>query len=292
MKIARFTTLVLLAGLLAASAFAAAQEPDAAQLMEIVFPGWHDSGEGHEQVVTLEPHKYRWGDGPTRVIVDPQLLVHTGLDAMTLLAGLAPSDQGKSNASHVDPMVVSAYHFIRAGTGWRLASRQEGFAFGGGFGKDATLSQVALAAHTQGIALEAQYCNMGTCVRWMQLYVLDKGKVRPEPVADLLLANTDFGLAEDCARRLRPLIHEPPFGLQGYDIFPSDWHDCYSVEGSWSITPSAGTRPGDLTVRFRGAMSRAATDPGPPVAIRQRMVMRYSHGKYQVVSGRNPVPPV
>jgi hypothetical protein len=71
----------------------------------------------------------------------------------------------------------------------------------------------------------------------------------------------------------------------------SEAHDCYAIESSWTID-ATHEQPGDLTIHYQGAISRAESFAGPPATIDQRQVLRYGNGKYRAISGFSPVPAI
>jgi hypothetical protein len=92
-------------------------------------------------------------------------------------------------------------------------------------------------------------------------------------------------------RRLQPLIKPRPQDAGRDDNAAPGSHDCYAIESSWTIDAS-GDLPGDLVVRFQGAMSRAEAHAAPLGAIDQRQVLHYDSGRYRAISGFNPIPPI
>jgi hypothetical protein len=80
---------------------------------------------------------------------------------------------------------------------------------------------------------------------------------------ELALSGTNLDGAGDCPRRLQPLVRpraaDPAPRQDGAE------HDCYEIDGSWTIEPT-----GELHIRYQGAISRADTRLSPPAAIDQR----------------------
>jgi hypothetical protein len=271
-----------------------------AQLASLAFPGWSEGVGGRLQTVSLprmpgmsrEPGLAVWSEGANRVLVDPRLVLRTDASHLTLIAGLVPAtESGKPAVSHVLPMALGAYQFERHGGSWRLAGRQGVFAMRGFFG-EATVRAVPLSSQRQGIAVEYGSCWQGYCGTWMSLYELDKGTVRQEPAVEMALSGINVDATSDCMRRLQPLIKphaQEPHPDDGK--VAGDSHNCYAIESSWAVE-SSREQPGDLVIRYQGAMSRAEAHLAPPAAIDQRQVLRYSGGKYRAVSGFNPVPPI
>lgn len=280
--------------LLAAGVALAAPEaavPEAARLAALAFPGWDDSVSGRVQTVQVPPGggggHTGWRAGALRVVVEPRLVLREG-ERLTLIAGLVPAaEDGHSLAAPVTPMALAAYQFERSGGAWKLSARQGIFAWRG-FEGTATLRAVALAERRQGLGVEYGSCWQGYCGTWLALYELDKGTVRPEPAVELALSGSNVGGVGDCPRRLQPLLKPRPDSAQRGEAGEQE-HDCYAVESSWTLDP-AGQQPGDLSIRYQGALSRAGTRLSPPIAIDQRQVLRYGSGKYRAVSGFNPVP--
>jgi hypothetical protein len=281
---------------LAAPASASSSLPSPAQLAEQVFPGWSDNHAGRVQTVTLPggtgASYANWGSGPTRVIVDPKLVLRIDAEHVTLLVAMLPAgDDGKPAVTHLTPMGLAAYQFEKGANGWNVAGRQGVFAWRGFFGT-ANLRPVALATRRQGIGVEYGSCWEGYCGTWLALYELDRGVVRREPAVEMALSGTDIDGATDCLRRLQPLIKPRPQDPAARDdASPPASHDCYMIDSSWSVEP-ARDQPGDLIIHYQGAMSRADAHAAPPTAIDQRQVLRYGSGKYRAVSGFNPVPPI
>jgi hypothetical protein len=126
----------------------------------------------------------------------------------------------------------------------------------------------------------------------MALYELDGNVARREPAVETALSGNNIDGAGDCLHRLQPLIKPHPQDAGVHDDgSPPEAHDCYLIEGTWSIDGGRG-QPGDFTIRYQGAISRADAHATPPVAVDQRLVLRYERGKYRAVSGFNPVPPI
>jgi hypothetical protein len=283
----------------APAAPAAQPEPD--QLMALAFPGWADSAAARVQTVSLPapaPGAFRngWGAGQTRVIAEPRLVLRLDAGHVMLIAGLAPAgEDGKPAAGQLTPMALASYRFEQRGTGWVPAGRQGVFAWRG-FNGTAQVRAVALSAQRQGIGIEYGSCWDGYCGTWMALYEVDKGAVRREPAIEMALSGSNADSAADCTRRLQPLLKPHPAEPEHVAIsVPEggrpDSHDCYAIESSWTID-AARDQPGDLVVRYQGAMSRAEAHLAPPAPVDQRQVLRYGSGKYRAVSGFNPVPPI
>jgi hypothetical protein len=278
---------------------AQAAEPDMGRLMAQAFPGWDDSAAGHVRTVTV-PHfpgvtdvrGASWETGTQRVLATPELVLRTDPTHLTLVAGLVPAGaDGKPAAAHPVPRALAAYQFARRGGAWALAASQGIFALRGFFG-EASLRRVALSGQRQGVAVEYGSCWGGYCGTWLALYELQGPTVQGTPVVEMALSGTNVNAALDCARRLQPLVKAPPHvsGLQDSATPPAD-HDCYAIDGSWQVDP-ARAQPGDLVVRYHGAISRAEAHAAAPAAIDQRQVLRYQGGRYRAVAGFNPVPPI
>jgi hypothetical protein len=275
--------------------------PAPAQLMALVFPGWGDSAASHLQTVILPgpmPGHAGWGPGPARVIAEPRLVLRTDADHVTLIAGLTPVTQdGKPAVGQLTPMALAAYQFEQHDANWAAAARQGVFAWRGFYGT-ANVRAIALSPQRQGIGVEYGSCWDGYCGTWLALYEVDKGAVRREPAVEMALSGSNTGSAADCPRRLQPLLKPRAPETAGASApMPAresghpDSHDCYAIESSWTIAPSRGL-PGDLTIRYQGAMSRAEAYAAPPAPVDQRQVLRYGSGKYRAISGFNPVPPI
>jgi hypothetical protein len=286
-----------------ASAVAAAPLPSPAQLAALAFPGWSDSPIGRLQPVSVAAgpgmghgDDANWAGGATRMLVEPKLVLRTDAAHLTLIAGLVPAgSDGASYASHATPMALAAYQFDLRGNAWSLAHQEGVFALRGFFG-EAALRAVALSNGRQAVAVEYGSCWQGYCGTWLSLYELEAGKMRTHPAVELTLSGHNENAMLDCSRRLQPLIkpHGQDSGVLDDGARPES-HDCYVIEGSWTIEPTHGPahdEPGDMVIRYRGAMSRANAHAAPPVAIDQRQVLRYGGGRYRAVSGFDPVPPI
>jgi hypothetical protein len=276
----------------------AAPLPSAVQLTELVFPGWNDSHTGRMQSMTLPvgfgASHPNWGSGTVRVIVQPKLVMKTDNDRATLVLAILPvGEDGKPQVAHLTPLGLAAYQFERAGTDWQVAGRQGIFAWRGFFGA-ATVRPVVLAEGRkprQALAVEYGSCWDGYCGTWLALYELDRGVLRREPAVELTLTGTNVDSTADCMRRLQPLITPHTPDPVPRDDGAAEAHDCYMIDGGWNIEPSRD-QPGDLVIRYQGAMSRADAAAAPPSAIDQRQVLHYGSGKYRAVAGFNPVPPI
>lgn len=272
--------LILLAG-------GACAAPSMRELMRIAFPGWSPD---RAQIVALVAANPVWDQNPQpKVLAEPKLLLRTGPHSLTLIAGLVPAyADGASVAAHPTPMGLGAYHFRRVGSAWALDQRQDGFGYQGYFGA-ATLREAPLSDTRQGIAVESRSCWQGYCGTWVALYELDGGQFKTAPAAEAMIGAINVFGTDDCAKRLRP--------LQVFKIAPSRTddadrpHDCYAIKSTWSFAPAAA-EPGDLIIHFKGVFSKGS-EQGPaakPVRIDQRQVLRYRDGKYEPLSGSNPVP--
>jgi hypothetical protein len=284
----------------AAPAVPAAQ-PAPEQLMALAFPGWVDSPAARLQTVSLPapaPGAFRdgWSAGQARVTAEPKLVLRLDPGHVMLIAGLVPAgEDGKPAASQLTPMALASYRFEQHGAGWVLAGRQGVFAWRG-FNGTAQVRAVALSAQRQGIGIEYGSCWDGYCGTWMALYEVDKGAVRREPAVEMALSGSNADSAADCTRRLQPLLKpRAPEVAQLAAFAPEagrpESHDCYAIDSSWTIDPSRD-QPGDIVVRYQGAMSRAEAWLAAPMPVDQRQVLRYGSGKYRAVSGFNPVPPI
>jgi hypothetical protein len=282
------------------AAFSMAGAPAPAELMMQAFPGWSLLPASHLQTVTLprmpgvsrEPGLAVWSVGQNRVLAEPRLALRLDPTHVTLIAGLVPAtENGKPAVSHALPMAIAAYQFEQRGGSWQLAGRQGVFALRGFFG-EASLRAVELSDRRQALSVEYGSCWQGYCGTWMSLYELDKGLVRQEPALEMALSGINVDSTWDCMRRLQPLIKPHPQDTHPEDAkVPGDSHDCYAIQSSWTVEPSR-EQPGDLVIRYQGAMSRAQAHVAPPNAIDQRQVLRYNGGKYRAISGFNPVPPI
>lgn len=289
-----------IAGAAPNAAFAAAGAPAPAELMAQAFPGWSLLPASHLQTVMLprmpgvsrEPGLAVWSVGPNRVLAEPRLTLHLDPSHLTLIVGLVPAtENGKPAASHALPMAIAAYQFEQRRGSWQLAGRQGVFALRGFFG-EASLRAVELSDRRQALGVEYGSCWQGYCGTWMALYELDKDAVRQEPAVEMALSGINVDSTADCMHRLQPLIKPHAQDSHPDDVkVHGDSHDCYAIESSWAVEPSR-EQPGDLVIRYQGAMSRAQAWVAPPNAIDQRQVLRYSGGKYRAISGFNPVPPI
>jgi hypothetical protein len=279
---------------------AAAQPlPTPAQLAALAFPGWSESAAGRVHSAALPPlpgtgHGIYagWNVGQNRVLVEPKLVLRTDPTHLTLIAGLVPAgDDGRSSAVHATPLALAAYQFEQHGGTWGVSGRQGIFTLRG-FSGAAAVREVALAARRQAVAVEYGSCWQGYCGTWLAVYEVGRDAVRREPAVELALSGINVDSAADCQRRLAPLVkphaQEP---IARDDDGAPDTHDCYAIESSWSID-ATHERPGDLSIRYRGAISRAESYAGPPAAIDQKQVLRYGNGKYRAISGYSPVPAI
>jgi len=282
------------------SAMGPVSQPTAAQLAALAFPGWNDSTAGRVHGAALPPipgvvaHGVHtgWNQGMNRVVVEPKLVLRTDATHLTLIAGLVPAgDDGRSNAAHATPMALAAYQFEQHAGTWGVSGRQGIFALRG-FSGAATVHEVTLAARRPAVAVEYGSCWQGYCGTWLAVYEVNRDMVRHEPAVELALSGINADSAADCQRRLVPLIKpRTPDPAPRDDGVAADTHDCYAIESSWAID-AGHDQPGDLTIRYQGAMSRAEAHAGPPTAIDQRQVLRYGNGKYRAISGFSPVPAI
>jgi hypothetical protein len=273
--------------------------PTPAQLAALAFPGWSDSAAGRVHSATLPalPGTARgiyagWNTGTNRVLVEPKLVLRTDATHLTLVAGLVPAgDDGHTIAVHATPMALAAYQFEQRGGSWGVTGRQGIFALRG-FSGAAAVREVALAARRPAVAVEYGSCWQGYCGTWLAVYEAGRDMVRREPAVELALSGINVDSAADCQRRLAPLVkpHTQDSGARD-DGGASDTHDCYAIEGSWTVD-ATHDQPGDLTVHYQGAISRAESYAGPPAAVDQRQVLRYGNGKYRAISGFSPVPAI
>jgi hypothetical protein len=273
--------------------------PTPAQLAALAFPGWSDSAAGRVHSATLPalPGTARgiyagWNTGANRVLVEPKLVLRTDATHLTLVAGLVPAnDEGHSVAVHATPMALAAYQFEQHGGTWGVSGRQGIFALRG-FSGAAAVREVALAARRPAVAVEYGSCWQGYCGTWLAVYEAGRDMVRREPAVELALSGINVDSAADCQRRLAPLVkpHAQDPGPRD-DGGGSDTHDCYAIDSSWTVDASHD-QPGDLTIHYQGAISRAEAHTRPPAAIDQRQVLRYGNGKYRAISGFSPVPAI
>jgi hypothetical protein len=266
-----------------------------AQLAALAFPGWSDSAAGRIQTVSLPRMAgtggTSWHVGANRVLAEPKLALRLDATHLTLIAGLVPADdQGHDMADHTTPMALAAYQFEQRDGEWKLSARQGVFALRG-FSGEATVRAVALSSQRQAVAVEYGSCWQGYCGTWLALYELDKGLARSAPAVEMALSGTNVDSAGDCMHRLQPLIKPHPQDPGKDDNAAPESHDCYAIESSWTIAPSRDL-PGDLSIRYQGAMSRTEAGLAPPAPVDQRQVLRYGSGKYRAISGFNPVPPI
>jgi hypothetical protein len=276
---------------LAGSAAAAAGTPEAGQLAAQAFPDWSEGAAHHVHSVAVPPGGARhegWSGGTMQVVVQPRLVLRDDAEHLTMVAGLLPAkEDGRAAAA---PMALAAYQFERRNGAWRLSGQQGIFAWRGFSGK-ATLRALALSEQQQGFAVEYGGCWDGYCGTWMALYELDedKGTVRRNPAVEMALSGTNVNGAGDCQRRLQPLLRPGAANPAAKPATPSPEHDCYAIESSWTLEAAAG-QPGDLSIHYHGALSRAEARLSPPMPVDQRQILRYDGGKYRAVSGFNPVP--
>jgi hypothetical protein len=273
--------------------------PSPAQLAALAFPGWSDSTAGRVHSATLPPlpgmaHGIYagWSKGPNRVLVEPKLVLRTDASHLTLIAGLVPAgDDGRANTTQATPMALAAYQFEQRGSAWGVSGRQGIFALRG-FSGAAAVREVALAARRRAVAVEYGSCWQGYCGTWLAVYEAGRDMVRRDAAVELALSGINVDSAPDCQRRLAPLVkpHAPdPSPHDGGGA--ADAHDCYAIESSWTID-ATHDQPGDLTIHYQGAISRAEAPAAPPAAVDQREILRYGNGKYRAVSGFSPVPAI
>jgi hypothetical protein len=273
--------------------------PTAAQLAALAFPGWSESAAGrvHSAMLPALPGTAHgiyagWNVGTNRVLVHPKLVLRTDATHLTLVAGLVPAgDDGRSIATHATPLALAAYQFERHGGTWGVSGRQGIFALRG-FSGAADVREVALAARRPGLAVEYGSCWQGYCGTWLAVYEVGSDAVHREPAVELALSGINVDGASDCQRRLAPLVKpHPQDPIVRDDGGAPDTHDCYAIESSWTID-ATHEQPGDLTIHYQGAISRADSYGGPPAAIDQKQVLRYGNGKYRAISGFSPVPAI
>ena len=188
-------------------------------------------------------------------------------------------------------MALAAYQFEQRGSAWGVSGRQGIFALRG-FSGAAAVREVALATRRRAVAVEYGSCWQGYCGTWLAVYEAGRDMVRRDPAVELALSGINVDSAPDCPRRLAPLMkaHAPdPSARDGAGA--TDAHDCYAIEGSWTIDATR-EQPGDLTIHYQGAISRAESPAAPAAVIDQREILRYGNGKYRAVSGFSPVPAI
>jgi hypothetical protein len=273
--------------------------PTPAQLAALAFPGWSDNPAGRVHSATLPAlpgaaHGIYagWNTGTNRVLVEPKLVLRTDATHATLVAGLVPAgDDGRSTAVHATPMALAAYQFEEHGGAWGVSGRQGVFALRG-FSGAAAVREVTLAARHPAVAVEYGSCWQGYCGTWLAVYEVSRDLVRREPAVELALSGVNADSAADCQRRLAPLV-KPHVQDQAArdDGGGPEAHDCYAIESSWTVD-ATHDQPGDLTIHYQGAISRADAFAGPPAAIDQRQVLRYGNGKYRAIAGFSPVPAI
>jgi len=271
--------------------------PTPARLAALAFPGWTDSTAGRLHSATLpqlpgmaQAAYPGWQTGANRVRVEPQLVLRTDDTHVTLIAGLVPAgDDGRSVAAHATPMALAAYQFAQRGDAWRVSGRQGIFALRG-FAGGAAVRALALAPHHPAVAVEYGSCWQGYCGTWLAVYEAGPGMVSREPAVELALSGINVDSAPDCQRRLAALRkpHVWDVAARAADV-ASDPHDCYAIDSSWTVG-AAHDLPGDLVIRYHGAISRAGSHASAADAIDQRQVLRYTNGRYRAVSGFSPVP--
>ena len=274
--------------------------PTPAQLAALAFPGWSDSTAGrvHGAAMPATPGLVAhgahtgWNPGMNRVLVEPKLVLRMDATHLTLIAGLVPAgDDSRHQAAHATPMALAAYQFEQHGGTWGVSGRQGIFALRG-FSGAATVREVALAARRLAVAVEYGSCWQGYCGTWLAVYEVSRDMVRHEPAVELALSGINIDSAADCQRRLVPLIKpRTQDAAPRDDGAAADTHDCYAIESSWAID-ATHDQPGDLTIRYQGAMSRAEAHAAAPTAIDQRQVLRYGNGRYRAISGFSPVPAI
>jgi hypothetical protein len=161
-----------------------------------------------------------------------------------------------------------------------------------GFYGMATLRAVALSDRRQGVAVEYGNCWDGYCGTWLALFEADGAGMRHAPALELALSGVNIDGAADCARRLQPLVAPRRRGtpVRMADNAPAS-HDCYAIGSTWTVTPSRDA-PGDLTLHYQGARSRADAAEAIPDAVDQQQVFSYKGGRYRAIAGFSPVPAI
>lgn len=291
-----------------------AELPAASDLLVLAFPKWQDDTTGRVQTVKLASGHPEWngaaeaapagkGKGKPRavkraapakpfsqsVIVEPAFVSRLGEKRYVLIARMSKaSADGMAESSHGMPIALAAYTYETSKTGWKLVQRQEPLAYVG-YESQADVQPLQLSAQRMGLSASYGSCWQGHCNEWLSLYEFGKDKVNPAPILELQLNDSNAYSLPDCLGRLQEVVREFRGRIDGGYDEPNPAHDCVALRGDWSVSTSA-QQPGDITVRYTGAISAGGKDGVQPAAeVDELLRLQYRNGKYLPVAGRSPI---
>lgn len=264
-------------------------------LMQIAFPGWTAKGKGRLQTLhvrrevmnTISPQSPKdksVGPLDSEELVQPLFVVRLAEDQAVMITEThQPDEQGEPDTCHACSAGFGAYQFQREGERWRMTRRDDVFTYAGSNGA-ASASVVKLAASTYALATESGGCWQGYCGSWLNLFELTPKGAQALTDKAIRLSAGNGGARAECDHETQTKAGAAE------EREPASAEGCYEIDSKWAID-AGGPLPGALTLNFKG--SRQAAVDGklqPEKTINDQQILRYQAGKYQVVSGLNPVP--
>ncbi|MGQ3055467.1 MAG: hypothetical protein ACT6S0_27070, partial [Roseateles sp.] len=188
-------------------------------------------------------------------------------------------DSGQPMNGHPDGAWLGAYSFEQGAEGWKLTGRSDAVDYLGFMGFMGNTKVERITPRRFALTITNGSCWQGYCGRWLSVYGLETGKVRPLASA-IPLSATNEGADEACGKVLKS---------QKPDSQPQ--HECYDISGTPRFVAAGAedSTPGELRIAFKGARTASAKARRVDT-IDTTLVYAYRNDAYVVTEGRNPVP--
>lgn len=284
--------------------FAKTNAPE--DLMRVAVPGWEATGKHSIHQIAISDDS---GNERSFFSLAPAHVIKQGENKIALIVAGSPTNRdGDPGAGHSSRAVLGAHWFEKQGDHWLKVAEQPNFAEEGYFGNPGDLRQTDLGDGNTALAVENGSCWQGSCVKGLSLYVLEEKKIS-QIYGDKIGSDSE-NATKSCSDLLKLAVGQSMrVSLEDY----STYSVCRQIFGASKIL-SSKNGPGQLVIEYSGKTTIAKKVPisaesqasylaygeaedAPDeeylvtvAAIRQKQVYSFRHGRYVLVSGKNPNP--
>lgn len=278
------------------------------ELMRVAVPDWAAEGKKAIRLILTSDDKNEPGG---YYALAPELVIRQDESHLTLIVSGEPTTEaGEPNAGHASPGAIGAYWFEKQGNAWRKVAESAHFVNEGYFGKPGDLRAIDLGGQMMALSVENGSCWQGSCLRAQTIYTLNGNRLQ-QAFSDVIAGDT-LGSSANCSDLLARKDGEvmrataEQFSIAG---------SCSDITGKTTIQPGKNG-PGQLVVEFTGVIGSAeeVQDEAAPTAdnsdggeteaeaeityrisirqIHQKQVYHFRDGRFVLIKGKNPIPPI